>query len=299
MYLITGAGGGTGSISRRVVQALLDGGEPVRAMVRRDDDRAGQLRAMGADVIVGDLTRAGDIVEAIDGVNRMFFNMSVSPDYLRATAEVCAVALDRGHLDVLVNMSQMTVSQMTLTSTGESDQHRLHWLAEHVMNWSGLPVVHVRPTTFLDNPLFTVLARRGVRERGVLVLPFGTGRTSPIAADDVARVVAAVLRDPADRIGRVFELTGPQVLDIAGLAEQYSRALHRTISAQDVPLDEWQRDVLAPVGLPDHVQQHIATMARLHREGRYDRATSDVEQVTGRPAQTVEQYVAANPDLFY
>jgi uncharacterized protein YbjT (DUF2867 family) len=299
MYLITGAGGGTGSISRRVVQALLDGGEPVRAMVRRDDDRAGQLRAMGADVIVGDLTRAGDIVEAIDGVNRMFFNMSVSPDYLRATAEVCAVALDRGHLDVLVNMSQMTVSQMTLTSTGESNQHRLHWLAEHVMNWSGLPVVHVRPTTFLDNPLFTVLARRGVRERGVLVLPFGTGRTSPIAADDVARVVAAVLRDPADRIGRVFELTGPQVLDIAGLAEQYSRALHRTISAQDVPLDEWQRDVLAPVGLPDHVQQHIATMARLHREGRYDRATSDVEQVTGRPAQTVEQYVAANPDLFY
>jgi uncharacterized protein YbjT (DUF2867 family) len=108
-----------------------------------------------------------------------------------------------------------------------------------------------------------------------------------------------VLRDPADRIGRVFELTGPQVLDIAGLAEQYSRALHRTISAQDMPLDEWQRDVLAPVGLPDHVQQHIATMARLHREGRYDRATSDVEQVTGRPAQTVEQYVAANPDLFY
>ena len=43
--------------------------------------------------------------------------MSVSPDYLRATAEVCAAALERGHLDVLVNMSQMTVSQMTLTST--------------------------------------------------------------------------------------------------------------------------------------------------------------------------------------
>ena len=86
-------------------------------MVRRDDDRADQLRAMGADVIVGDLTSAGDIVDAMDGVRRMFFNMSVSPDYLRATTEVCAVALERGHLDVIVNMSQMTVSQMTLTST--------------------------------------------------------------------------------------------------------------------------------------------------------------------------------------
>jgi uncharacterized protein YbjT (DUF2867 family) len=250
-------------------------------------------------VIVGDLTSAGDIVDAMDGVRRMFFNMSVSPDYLRATTEVSAVALDRGHLDVLVNMSQMTVSQMTLTSTSESKQHRLHWLAEHVLNWSGLPVIHVRPTVFLDNPLLTFLAKPTVRERGVLALPFGTGRTSPISADDVARVVAALLRDPADRIGKVYELTGPEVLDINDLAEQYSRALKRPISAEDLPLDEWERQVLAPVGLPDHVRQHIATMARLHREGRYDRATDDVEQITGRPAQTVEQYVASNPDLFY
>jgi uncharacterized protein YbjT (DUF2867 family) len=299
MYLITGAGGGIGSVSRRVVQLLLDGGAQVRAMVRRDDDRADQLRAMGADVTVGDLTIAGDIVDALDGVRRMFFNMSVSPDYLRATAEVCAAALERGHLDVLVNMSQMTVSQMTLTSTDESKQHRLHWLAEHVLNWSGLPVIHVRPTTFLDNPMFTLLSKQTVRERGVLALPFGTGRTSPIAADDVARAVAALLRDPSDRIGQVYELTGPDVLDINGLAQQYTRALKRPISAEDMPLDQWERQVLAPVGLPDHVQQHIATMARLHREGRYDRATGDVEQITGQPAQTVEQYVAANPDLFY
>ncbi|HYP96680.1 MAG TPA: NAD(P)H-binding protein [Mycobacterium sp.] len=299
MYLITGAGGGIGSISRRVVQLLLGGGAQVRAMVRRDDDRADQLRAMGAEVIVGDLTSAGDIVAAMDGASRMFFNMSVSPDYLRATAEVCAVALDRGHLDVIVNMSQMTVSQMTLTSTDESKQHRLHWLAEHVLNWSGLPVIHVRPTVFLDNPLFTFLASQTVRERGVLVLPFGTGRTSPIAADDVARVVAALLRDPAGRIGQIYELTGPELLDENGLAEQYTRALKRSISAEDLPLDKWERDVLAPVGLPDHVSQHIATMARLHREGRYDRATDDVEQITGQPAHTVEQYVASNPDLFY
>ena len=299
MYLITGAGGGIGSISRRVVQLLLGGGAQVRAMVRRDDDRADQLRAMGAEVIVGDLTSAGDIVAAMDGASRMFFNMSVSPDYLRATAEVCAVALDRGHLDVIVNMSQMTVSQMTLTSTDQSKQHRLHWLAEDVLNWSGLPVIHVRPTVFLDNPLFTFLASQTVRERGVLVLPFGTGRTSPIAADDVARVVAALLRDPAGRIGQIYELTGPELLDENGLAEQYTRALKRSISAEDLPLDKWERDVLAPVGLPDHVSQHIATMARLHREGRYDRATDDVEQITGQPAQTVAQYVASNPELFY
>src|SRR5215208_4494417 len=122
-------------------------------------------------------------------------------------------------------MSQMTVAQMTLTSTDESHHQRLHWLAEHVINWSGLPVIHVRPTVFLDNPLFTVLAAPHIRDRGVLRLPFGTGRTSPIAAADVARVVATLLREPADRIGDVYELTGPQALDVNGLAEQYGRAL--------------------------------------------------------------------------
>jgi uncharacterized protein YbjT (DUF2867 family) len=299
MYLITGAGGGVGSVSRRVVELLLDDGEQVRAMVHRDDERADQLRALGAEVVVGDLTRAGDIAVAMQGASRMFFNMSVSADYLLATAEVCAVALERGQLDVIVNMSQMTVSQMTLTSTDESHHQRLHWLAEHVLNWSGLPVVHVRPTAFLDNPLFTVLAAPTIRDRGVLVLPFGTGRTSPIAAADVARVVAALLRDPADRIGNVYELTGPEALDIDGLAEQYTRGLGRTVAGEDVPYDEWQREVLAPIGLPEHVQQHIATMARLHREDRYNRATDDVERITGQPAQTVEQYVASNPDLFY
>jgi uncharacterized protein YbjT (DUF2867 family) len=299
MYLVTGAGGGVGSVSRRVVELLLDDGEHVRAMVHRDDERADQLRALGAEVVVGDLTRAGDIVVAMRGASRMFFNMSVSDEYLLATTEVCAVALEAGTPNAIVNMSQMTVSQMTLTSTGESHHQRLHWLAEHVLNWSGLPVIHVRPTAFLDNPLFTILAAPTIRDRAALVLPFGTGHTSPIAAADVARVVAALLHDPADHIGHVYELTGPEVLDIDGLAKQYTRGLGRPVTGEDVPYDEWQRKVLAPIGLPEHVQQHIATMARLHREDRYNRATDDVEQITGRPAQTVEQYVASNRDLFY
>ncbi len=298
MYLITGAGGGIGSVSRGVVERLLGGGESVRAMVHHDDGRADALREIGAEVVVGDLTNPQDVADAMAGADRMFFNMSVSPDYLTATSIVCAVAREAAPVEVIVNMSQMTVSQMTLTSTSESHQHRLHWLAEHIISWSGVPAVHVRPTVFMENPLFTMLAARSVRERGALVLPFGSGRTSPIAADDVARVVAALLRDPAGRIGAVYELTGPEVLDIDGVAEQYARALGRPVTAQDMDLDEWTEQVLEPIGLPPHVEQHIATMARLHREGRYDRGTDDVAQITGQAPQTLEQYVAAHADVF-
>jgi uncharacterized protein YbjT (DUF2867 family) len=298
MYLITGAAGKSGGVSRFVVEMLLGEGEPVRAMVHREDARAQQLRDLGAEVVVGDLTKPGDVVDAMTGVQRMFFNMSVSLDYLEATAIVCAVARELGDYEAIVNMSQMTVSQMSLTSSSESSQQWLHWLSEQVMNWSGVPVIHIRPTVFLDNPLFTLLARRSVHERGVLPLPFGTGRTSPIAAADVARVITALLLNPAGRIGDVYELTGPEILDIHGVAEAYSRALNRPVAAEDTPYDDWNRQYLRSSGLPDHVQQHIATMTKLHRDDRYNRRSDAVETLTGEPARTVADYIASHPKRF-
>ncbi len=298
MYLITGAAGKIGGVSRSVVEILIGRGEPVRAMVHREDGRAQRLRELGAEVVIGDLTNPRNVVDAMTGVERMFFNMSVSREYLEATAIVCAAARELGGYEVIVNMSQMTVSEMTLTSTSESHQQWLHWLSEQVVNWSGVPVVHIRPTVFLDNPLFTTLVRRSVHNRGVLPLPFGTGRTSPIAAVDVARVAATLLLDPTDRIGDVYELTGPEVVDLNCLAERYARALNRPVTAEDTPYDEWIRRYLRVSGLPDHVQQHIATMARLHHDDRYNRTSDDFEKVIGAPAQTVEQQVAAHPQLF-
>jgi uncharacterized protein YbjT (DUF2867 family) len=296
-YLVTGAGGGTAGISPQVVAQLRDSGEAVRAMVHHDDSRADALRALGSDVIAGDLTNPVDVAAALDGVTRMFFNMSVSPDYLQATVVVCAIAKELDNLDVLVNMSQMTVSQMTATSTEESKQQRLHWLAEHVINWSAIPAVHIRPTVLLENPLFAMLAARSIRDTGQLALPFGTGRTSPVASSDVAEVVTAVLRAPQDHIGAVYELTGPATLDIYEIAEQYTQALGRPVTAVRPSYDEFLQQ-LGTVGLPPHVQQHIATMARLHREGRYERSTHDFEDITGHSAQSVRQYIERHRDLF-
>ncbi|WP_135452659.1 NAD(P)H-binding protein [Mycobacterium sp. DL99] len=298
LYLVTGAGGGTGGVSRQVIELLRQRGHRVRAVVHHDDARADPLRDMGAEVVVGDLTDPQNVAEAMAGADRMFFSMGVSPDYLQATVIVCDAALEYGRLEVVVNMSQMTVSQMTATSVGESRQHRLHYLAEHVLNWSGVPVVHIRPTAFLDNPLFTSFAAPSLRDRNLLALPLGTGRTSPIASNDVARVVAAVLLDPDHRIGDVYELTGPVSLNIDGLAAEYTLGLGRPIHGSDIAYETWMETVIKPLGLPAHLEQHLATMAQLHRAGRYDRATDEVERITGQPATTVGQFVAQRPELF-
>ena len=294
LVLLTGAGG----VGRLVLDELQGRDLRVRAMVRREDHRAEELRALGTEVVTGDLTRPETVAAALEGVSRMYFGISVSPDHLLAATVVATVARERGQLECLVDMSQMTVSTMTATSTAESHHQRLHWLAEQVLNWSGLPVTHVRPTVFLDNPLFTTLAAQTIKERGTIELPFGSGRTSPIATGDVARVVATVLCDPAAHAGQVYELTGPRTLDMDGVAEEFSRGLGRSVTYVDVAPERWLTEVLAAANLPPHVEQHIATMARLHRENRYDRATNDVERVTGTPSETVEAFVAARRQFY-
>lgn len=298
LILVTGAGGGVGGVGRTVVASLREHGRAVRAMVHHDDERADTLRGCGAEVVVGDLTRPQDVARALAGVRRMFFAMSVSPAYLEAAATVATVARAVGELDALVDISQMTVSEMGPVSTDESRHQRLHWLAEQVLNWSTLPVVHVRPTVFLDNPLFTTLAARSIAERGTIELPFGDGRTSPVAAEDVARVAVSIVEDPLPHVGCVHELTGPRCLDMTGVAEEYARALGRRVSYVDVPPDDWIDHVLSPAGLGPHVEEHVATMARLHRQNRYDRMTRTVEEITGRPAQTVEEFVRRHAALF-
>ncbi|MGV9239005.1 NmrA family NAD(P)-binding protein [Streptomyces nigra] len=292
--LVTGAGG----VGRLVIEDLRTHDVPVRVMVRRDDDRAAEFRRFGADVVLGDLTRPETVAVGLRDVGRMYFAMPVSRDHLLAATVVASVAKECGTLDALVGMSQMTVSQMTATSTSESHQQRLHWLAEQVLNWSGLPVIHIRPTSFLDNPLFTSAAAQSIRRDGTLALPFGAGRTSPVAVSDVARVAATVLRDPRGHIGNVYELTGPRTMDMEEMAESFSRALGRPITYADVPLEQWRAQVLAGLGLPQHIEEHIVTMCRLHQENRYDRATDDVARLTGIPAQTIEQFVSDRKGLY-
>ena len=112
-------------------------------------------------------------------------------------------------------------------------------LSEQVLAWSGLPVVTIRPTMFLES--FLPIAAASVRDRGRIELPFGRGKTSPVAAADVARVVATVLADPAPHLGRVYELTGPRSQDMHGIAREFSDALNREVTYSDVPAEDWER----------------------------------------------------------
>ena len=107
-----------------------------------------------------------------------------------------------------------------------------------------------------------------------------------------------ILSSPGAHVGKVYELTGLRSQDMLGMAEEYSEALGRTITYLDVPFEDWREQVLRRLGLPAHLFEHLATMARLHAENRYDRLTRDVETVTGKRATSVTEFVASHAERF-
>src|SRR5215813_3724419 len=276
--LVTGAAGRVGAVGRTVVELLLRQGKTVRAMVREEDERAQALRDMGAEVVAGDLLDLESMHKAIAGCETMYFGMSVSDDYLAATVNVAAVAKHH-RVKAFINMSQMTLAQMSITETTASPQHKLHWLGEQALNWSGLPVIHVRPTVLLEG-FFLILTPDSVRQSNQIRLPFGEGKTSPVAVIDVARVIATLLANRQPHIGKIYHLTGPRSENMHFYAQEYSKALGRTITFQDIPVEPW-RDELLKRGLPVHLVDHLASMADLHRAVRYDRMSEDVRARTG------------------
>ncbi|HEX9210344.1 MAG TPA: NAD(P)H-binding protein [Bradyrhizobium sp.] len=292
--LVTGAAGRIGSVGRMVTELLLARGFRVRAQVRVDDERAAMLRDWGAEVVVGDLLDLSAVHRAVEGCERLCFAMSVSPSYLEAAVNVATVA--RHHrVKAFVNLSQMTVKEMDIFNTTSSPQQKQHWLAEQILCWSGLPMVEVRPTAFMEGLFFQ--GARGIAMRDKIMLPLGKGKNSAIAAFDVARVIAAILGDPVGHIGQTYHLTGPVSQDVDAVAREFSAALGRTITYVDVPT-EAMKEQLAAFGMPPHVVSHVVTMAELHRDNRYDRFSDDVERLTGAPPMSVREFVQRNASRF-
>src|SRR2546427_3724181 len=114
--LVTGAAGQLGAVGRTVCGLLLDRGLPVRAMVRREDERAAALRAAGAEVVVGDLLEPADVYRVVNGCRRVYFGMSVSAGYLGGALAMGALAPGGGG-ETLVHNSHMTLFPMSIPKT--------------------------------------------------------------------------------------------------------------------------------------------------------------------------------------
>jgi NAD(P)H dehydrogenase (quinone) len=285
-FLIVGAGGSHGATGNHVARQLLAQGLRVRAFVRQADDRADELSELGAEIAVGDIRDYQVVRAALDGVQRAYFTYPIADGLLEATATFAAAGKETG-LQSLVNMSQITAR-----ADHRSPAARQHWLAERVLDWSGIGVTHLRPPFFLENVLN--IAAHTVRTEGKIYLPYGQGRHAPIAGEDIAHVAVGILTDPAAHRGKTYVPTGPASLSMTEQASVFSRVLGRPVEYVDIPVETW-RQILSHVDvMTPWLIEHLSRVAESHQRGEFDAVTDVVETIGGVLPQSLEAFIRHN-----
>jgi len=285
IILITGSTGATGGYA---IEALSKLRVPVRALIRKDDERAAHLRVNGVETIIGDLMEIDDVRAAMAGVGTAYFVYPLLPGLVTATAYFAQAAIEAGLLGI-VNMSQISARRQS-----KSHQARDHWVAERVFDWSGLPVTHIRPT-FFAQWLTRGKQVRTIAEEGFFQLPFGTGRHAPIAAEDQGRLIAAILTDPLPHASKTYELCGPVEMDYHGIAAAVSEEIGRTIVYRPMEIADYRRQ-LEGMNLPEQMIQHLCAVAEDYRAGLFRGTDQVIERITGIPPMTVQAFVEAHRD---
>jgi NAD(P)H dehydrogenase (quinone) len=222
--LVTGA---TGKIGGAVAAQLLERGVPTRTLVHREDWRSARLRALGAEVVVGDMFDIQQVQTALEGVDRLYFNPPYHPHALDS-AVAFAVAARRSGVQAVVALGQWLASP-----EHPSLMTRHAWLTDKLFEL--LPDtahVAVDPGFFADNYMNLMPM---AAQLGVLPTPTGAGRNAPPSNEDIARVAVGALLDPHRHDGRAYRPTGPTLLTGAEIADAMGQALGRRVRHIDIP----------------------------------------------------------------
>src|SRR5713101_4044127 len=73
------------------------------------------------------------------------------------------------------------MSQISARRIAKSHAAQNHWIAERLLDRSGIPVTHLRPTLFAE---WLMYLSQTIREKHIIPLAFGNARYAPIAGED-------------------------------------------------------------------------------------------------------------------
>jgi uncharacterized protein YbjT (DUF2867 family) len=288
--LVTSGAGNTG---RPVTEDLLRRGFPVRAMVRREDERADRLRELGADVVAGNLFDVRDLRRAMDGVQRAYFVAPHGPNGLHAAMSF-SVAAEDAKLETVT-----TLTQWLLHPGHPSLATRELWLADQTMPWMpSVDVVRITPGWFAWT-YFLVLDV--VAQLGVFPMALGEGRNAPPSNEDMGAVVAATLADPAPHVGKTYRPTGPELLTPEQIAQTFAKVLGRDVKYQPSSIDMFIRAAMV-AGYDSYQISQVRLYLTDYQQDAFaiGAPTDVVRELTGRAPEDFEticrRYVAARPE---
>jgi uncharacterized protein YbjT (DUF2867 family) len=253
MILATGANGLAGSA---VIREFARQHSSVRALVR---SRA-NAQALGAlpsvELVEGDMLRPETLAEALSGVDRAL--LISSPDQQMVETQSAFIdGAKSARVRQIVKFSGLNASVASPFLF-----NRMHAEIGGYLERSGVTWTHLRPSQFMSEYL---------RERPTIVaesaffLPLEDAKLAPVDIEDIAKAAFALLHTSGHQ-GKRYEMTGPEALSMAEIAEQLSLALGETVRYVNIPPAERTRALLA-AGVPPYIADALDVQASERRKG--------------------------------
>lgn len=153
-----------------------------------------------------------------------------------------------------------------------------HWLSEQLFEWSGVPSVHLRPTFFADWLLYA----SEIIRYGRYIMPFDKdSRFAPIAAADIAKIIAHIVEKPEPYIGKALQLNGPVEYSHEELAAEVGRVLNKNLVFEQVTVSVF----LETLGIPGatDLRKHFEVVALDQQEGLIAGTDTIDREIIGGP----------------
>lgn len=291
--LVVGAVGRHGGTGRVVLEGLRAASVRVRALIRVDDGRAATLRARGIEVVVGDLRNRADMLNALDGCSAAYFTYPVGPGVVEAAAAFASAARERS-LGRVVVMSMGAANPMSPSPLG-----RAQWLAEEVMQWSGVPCTILRVAAFFYENV-VILHGADIRERSEFSNSFGEAAVPWIAGEDAARLAITALLRPERFPSAVAYPPGVERRTHTEIADILAGVLGRPVTYVATDEATWaghlrDRAARTPGVINDALATHIAALGAGFAAGRAPQFAPKPEVIAdliGRSPISLETFLA-------
>ena len=282
--LVTGA---TGMFGGLITEKLSQAGVPVLAM-SRSESRAAGLTGGSVTGVVADMDKPETFKPALEQADRMFL---VSPMHPDLGARECAIIEQATKAGV----HQIVKLYGSVDHDGDP-LDRQHRMSIDALKDCGVPWCLVSPQTVTDSHILAQLET--IRSERRLYACAGEGRMGMVTADNCAEVGAFVLQEAAERFaGRDLQITGPEAITYAQMAQQLTSALGVTIEYIDMTEEELTQAVVE-AGMPEEdIELQILCHFRQIRNGKAELVTDTYQEIIGRSAASVHDWACANQGI--
>jgi uncharacterized protein YbjT (DUF2867 family) len=275
MILVTGA---TGNNGIEIIKRLAARNVQVRAMVR-NHDRASAIAVPNVEIVEGDFDRPETLLKVLAGVERAFLLTNSSE---RAEAQQIAFidAAKQSGVKQIVKLSQFAAD-----ANSPVRFLRYHAAVEAALRSSGIAYTFLRPNLFMQGLLNF---QSTIAAQSAFYAAAGDAKVSVVDVRDIADVAVAALTESGHE-GKIYDLTGPQALTHAEMAESLSAALDRQITFVDIP-PEAMRETLLSIGFPVWQADGLLEDYAHYRRGEATAIASGVQDAIGRNPRSFEKF---------